>query len=116
MMRRGDIFLADLEPVRGPEANKQRPVVVVSNDGSNEVVDRMGAGMVTVVPLTGNVARVLSFQVALPREQTGLDQDSKAQPEQIRAISATRLIRKIGWVPLSYMEQINQGLRLHLDL
>lgn len=115
-MRRGDIYLADLEPVRGSEANKQRPVVIVSNDGSNEVVDRTGVGMVTVVPLTGNVTRVLSFQVLLPMEQTGLDQDSKAQPEQIRAISAGRLVEKIGWVPPSFMEKINQGLRLHVDL
>ena len=115
-MRRGDIFLADLEPTRGSEANKRRPVVVVSNDGSNEVVDRMGAGMVTVVPITGNVSKVLSFQVLLPMEQTGLDQDSKAQPEQIRAISAGRLIEKIGWVSPSLMEKINQALRLHLEL
>ena len=58
MIRRGSIHLVDLEPVRGSEANKVRPAVVVSNDGANAAADRLGRGVVTVVPLTSNVQRV----------------------------------------------------------
>ena len=50
-MLRGDICLVDLEPARGSEANKQRPAVVVSNDGANATASRLNRGVVTVVPV-----------------------------------------------------------------
>ena len=43
-MRRGDIFLVDLDPAQGSEAAKRRPAVVVSNDGANTVAARLGRG------------------------------------------------------------------------
>ena len=49
-MRRGEIRLIDPEPVRGAEANKRRPAVIVSNDGANMAAQRLGRGVVTVVP------------------------------------------------------------------
>jgi len=115
-MRRGDIYLADLEPVKGSEASKRRPVVVVSNDESNAVVEQFGAGMVTVVPLSTNTERIYNFQVFLPAEATGLSQDSKAQAEQIRAISTNRIARLIGHVPDQQMQALDAALRLHLEL
>lgn len=58
LMRRGEVRLVDLDPVRGSEANKQRPAVVVSNDRANAVAQRLERGVVTVVPLTSNTARI----------------------------------------------------------
>lgn len=49
-MLRGEIRLTDLEPARGSEAGKRRPAVIVSNDRANAVVERLGRGVVTVVP------------------------------------------------------------------
>ena len=115
-MKRGDVYLTDLEPARGSEANSVRPAVVVSRDALNEVVDERGYGVLTVVPLTSNTARVLSFQVFLPSEDTGLDKDSKAQAEQVRAVSADRLRRRLGSVPAPLMAQLDRALRLHLAL
>jgi mRNA interferase MazF len=115
-MRRGDIYLADLEPVKGSEANKRRPVVIVSNDESNAVVEQFGAGMVTVVPLSTNTERIYNFQVFLPAEATGLSQDSKAQAEQIRAISTNRITQSVGHVPDKQMQALDAALRLHLAL
>ena len=71
-MQRGEIRLVDLEPVRGAEADKQRPAVIVSNDGANNTAQRLGRGVVTVVPVTSNVERVYPFQVLLPAGATGL--------------------------------------------
>ena len=102
-MRRGDVYLTDLEPAKGSEANSVRPAIVVSCDALNEVTDERGYGVVTVVPLTSNIARVLSFQVFLPSEDTGLGKDSKAQAEQVRAVSADRLRRRLGGVPAPLM-------------
>ena len=115
-MRRGDIWLADLDPARNSEASKRRPAVIVSNDGANATATQLSRGVVTVVPLTSNVARVHPFQVSLPADETGLDRDSKAQAEQVRSLSVERLRDKLGTVPPHLMRQLDDALRLHLAL
>ena len=67
--------MVDLEPVRGSEANKQRPAVLVSNDGANSMAATLGRGVVAVVPITSNVSRVHPFQVFLSATSTGLERD-----------------------------------------
>ena len=62
-MRRGDVYLADLDNARGSAAAKLRPVVLVSHDALNRTVASLGRGVVTVVPLTSKVAVVHPFQV-----------------------------------------------------
>lgn len=116
VLRRGDIRLADLDPAQGSEASKRRPVVIVSNDGANAISDRLGRGVVTVVPVTSNVTRVFAFQVLLPAQLTGLQVDSKAQAEQIRSISVTRLGPAVGMVPAPLMTELDAAMRLHLQL
>jgi mRNA interferase MazF len=115
-MRRGDIYWVDLEPVRGSEANKVRPAVVVSNDAANRAADRAGRGVVTVVPVTSNITRVLPFQVLLPATDTGLATDSKAQAEQVRSISADRMHGRLGELSITLMKQLDEALRIHLAL
>lgn len=80
-MRRGEVRLVDLEPVRDSEASKRRPAVVVSNDRANAAAARLGRGVVTAVPLTSNIAQVFPFQVLVPAQPAGLRVESKAQAE-----------------------------------
>lgn len=115
-MRRGEIRLVDLEPVRGAEANKRRPAVIVSNDRANATAARLGRGVVTVVPVTSNVARVFSFQALLPAETTGLRVDSKAQAEQVRSVSVERIGAVLGRVAPATITAIDDALRVHLQL
>ena len=115
-MRRAEIRLVDLEPARGSEANKRRPAVIVSNDQANGAAQRLGRGVITVVPLTSNVAKVRAFQTLLPAEATGLRLDSKAQAEQIRSVSADRIGGLLGRVPAALMEELDGALRIHLQL
>jgi mRNA interferase MazF len=116
-MRRSEIFLATLDPVRGSEANKARPVVIVSHDALNRVVAATGRGVVTAVPLSSNVERVHTFQVFLPAEVTGLDRDSKAQAEQVRALAFERFAPEpIGLLPSDYLAALETALRIHLAL
>jgi mRNA interferase MazF len=115
-MRRGDIHLIDLEPVVGSEADRRRPAVIVSNDGANSTAARLGRGVVTVVPVTSNVARVFPFQVLLPAAATGLAQDSKAQAEQVRSIAVERVGGRLGTVPAGLLRELDEALRLHLAL
>lgn len=69
-MLRGEIWLVDLDPAQSGEADKRRPVVVVSNDGANVTATRLGRGVVT--RWGSNVERVYPFQVLLPAADSGL--------------------------------------------
>jgi mRNA interferase MazF len=115
-MLRGEIRLVDLDPARSGEVNKRRPAVVVSNDGANTIAARLGRGVVTVIPVTGNVGRVFPFQVLLDASETGLERDSKAQAEQVRSVSVERVSHKVGTVPPALMDEVDEALRLHLAL
>lgn len=115
-MRRGEIWQVDLDPVRSSEANKQRPAVIVSNDRANATATRLGRGVVTVVPVTSNIAKVYPFQVLLSAAATGLSADSKAQAEQIRSVATERMLHRIGRVSPAERVQLDEALRLHLEL
>jgi len=115
-VRRGEIRWVDLDPVVGAESNKRRPAVVVSNDGANNTAERLGRGVVTVVPVTSNIARVFPFQVALSAAATGLERDSKAQAEQVRSIAVQRIGSRIGDLPTEVLAELDEALRLHLAL
>jgi mRNA interferase MazF len=115
-LRRGQIVIVSLDPAVGSEARKTRPAVVVSNNTANGQALRSPRATVTVVPLTSNTTRVLPFQVLLTAQATGLDQDSKAQAEQVRTVAVSRIVRPVGWVPAELMGAIDDALRLHLAL
>jgi mRNA interferase MazF len=115
-MLRGEIWQVDLDPVRGSEANKQRPAVIVSNDRANATATRLGRGVITVVPVTSNTDKVYPFQVLLSAATSGLAIESKAQAEQVRSVATQRLLRRIGRVSLAEMSDIDDALRLHLEL
>ena len=91
-MKRGDIYFAQLDPTRGAEIRKTRPVVIVSNDVANRA-----SSLVTVVPLSSNVSRVFPFEVAVSTAQSGLPKDSKAMAQQVRTIDKARLANTFRW-------------------
>ncbi len=115
-MLRGELRIVDFEPVRGAEANKRRPAVIVSNDAANSTAARLGRGVLTVVPVTSSVDRVYPFQVLLPAGTAGLRGDSKAQAEQVRSIDAERIGEQLGLLSDSLMAALDDALRLHLAL
>jgi mRNA interferase MazF len=115
-MRRGEVRLIDLEPVRGSEANKRRPAVLVSNDQANAAAARLGRGVVTVVPLTSSVRRVYAFQTLLPATSSGLPVDSKAQAEQVRAVAVERVGPVLARLSDELMLALDDALRVHLQL
>jgi mRNA interferase MazF len=115
-MQRGEIVTVSLDPARGPEASKTRPAVVVSNDAANATATRLRRGVITVVPVTSNTARIYPFQVLLPAHQTGLPRDSKAQAEQVRSVAVQRIGKRVGQLPASLITELDQALRVHLSL
>ena len=115
-MRRGEIHVVNLEPALSGEANNRRPAVIVSNDGANIAAERSGQGVITVVPVTSNISRIYPFQLLLPANVTGLENDSKAQAEQVRSIAVERIGGTVGMVPQELMIELDEALRLHLAL
>ena len=82
----------------------------------NTAGDGLGRGVITVVPVTSNVAGIYPFQVFLSAATSGLAVDSKAQAEQIRSVATERLRRRIGRVSAAELAELDRALRLHLEL
>jgi mRNA interferase MazF len=109
LIRRGDIYLVQLDPVIGSEVGKTRPAVVLQNDLANR-----SSPTVTLIPVSSKVDRVFPFQVRLPAGEGGLDQPSKALCEQIRTVSRDRLIQYVGHLPAERLAEIHVALDRHL--
>jgi len=110
-INRGDIFLVNFDPTVGAEAKKIRPAVVVSND-----INNAHSPIVSIAPITSNVAKVYSFEVEIPSSVGGLKSRSKVMVSQTRAVDKMRLVKKLGHLPEQIIADINQALKLHYDL
>jgi len=110
-IRRGDVFWANLDPTIGVEIKKTRPVVVMSNDAINQ-----HSRLVIVVPITTNTVRLSPSHVLIPQDAGGLDQDSKALTEQIRAMDKQRLTIRIGTLSDRFLRLIEQATRNSLGM
>src|SRR3989338_8140435 len=111
-IRRGDVFWVNLNPVKGSEQAGHRPVVVIQNDVGNEV-----APTVIVAPLTTkSFTKQYPINVLVPRGVAGLRENSTILLSQIRTIDKTRLDRKIGHLPPSYLAQVYQPISITLSL
>lgn len=112
-MNRGDVFDARLNPTEGSEQAGIRPVIVVSRDAINKY-----SSVIVVVPLTSakNVKRNYPNNVLIRTGSGGLTADSVALGGQVRAITKTRLLRHRGILPPEVMKQVDQILRITLDL
>jgi mRNA interferase MazF len=109
--RRGEIWLADLDPTRGHEQRGKRPVLVVSVDRFNEGP----AGLVIVVPLTSR-ARGIPSHIRIAPPEGGLQTESFALVEAVRSISKTRLVRPWGPVSPGTLENVEVWMKTLLGL
>lgn len=112
-MKRGDVYLTNLNPVVGSEQAGTRPTVVVSRDAINA-----SSPVVIIVPVTdrANKKHLYPSHVELKMGDANLTCDSVAVCEQVRAIARSRLVKSIGHLSTQKMSQINGSLKLALDL
>lgn len=111
VIRRGSVVLVQLDPAQGREQGKTRPAVVVSRDAANRQAV-LHDGLVTVVPITSNAERVLSFQSLVDSDVVR----GKAQAEQVRSVSVARVVRVVAELDAVQMGGVDEALRVHLDL
>ncbi len=112
-MRRGDVCDARLSPTEGSEQAGIRPVIIVSREAINRY-----SPVIVVVPVTkaANVRRAYPSNVRLAKDDGGLTVDSVALGGQVRAIAKSRLLRCRGHLSAEAMRQVNEALRITLDL
>lgn len=111
-MKRGEIWFADLNPTRGSEIAKCRPVLIVSNDANNRA-----ASTLTILPLTSNVTRVYPFEVLLTAIESGLPKDSKIQAQQIRTIAKERIVGDaVTKLEKQKLHAVAAAIKLHLGV
>ena len=112
-MRRGEVYDARLDPTEGSEQAGIRPVVIVSRDAINAA-----SPVILVVPCTTHRAgrRLYPSQVPLHAPDGGLDVDSVALGEQVRALATSRLGRRRGQLSAQALTQLDRALLIALDL
>jgi len=110
-IKRGEIFLVNFDPTLGAEIRKTRPALVVSNNINNK-----HSPIISIAPITSNVARVYSFEVEIPKNTGGLDKHSKIMVNQTRAVDKIRLIKRLGCLPAELMAKVDNALMLHYGL
>ena len=111
--KRGEVWLVDMDPTRGQEIKKKRPVVVLS-------ADPIGwTGLRIVVPLTGYQKRHDNYPWCVPltkNARNALSKDSTAEAFQIMCVSLVRFIRQLGTVSADTTKQIAEAVALCIDL
>ena len=110
MIKRGELYYADLSPVVGSEQGGVRPVLVVQNDIGNKYSPTVIAAAVTSQI---NKAK-LPTHIELRAGDYGLPKDSVVLLEQIRTLDKRRLKERIGEIPLDLMTKVNEALLISL--
>jgi mRNA interferase MazF len=101
---RGEVRWAELEPIRGNEQSRRRPVLIVSADVFNE-----RSGTVIAVALTSRLPRA-GFPLTLELDSSKLPKQSWVKISQIRTLSTERIGRKMGAVSPEELSQVIEGL------
>lgn len=99
-MRQGEIWYADLNPSKGSEQARLRPIMIVSGNLLNEYLP-----VVIVMPLTSKIKNYKGNPVLLPSVTNGLTSTSEILVFHIRSVSKDRLVRKLGYVAKTDVEQ-----------
>lgn len=113
VVKRGDMFYADLSPVVGSEQGGVRPVLIIQNDTGNKY-----SPTVIAAAITSQMGKNrLPTHIELESEEFGLKSDSVVLAEQIRTIDKSRLKEKIGHInDSSVMNKINSALGVSFGL
>lgn len=112
IIKRGDIYYADLRPVVGSEQGGVRPVLIIQNEAGNR-----HSSTVIVAAITSKMTKAkLPTHIELNCRQCEIVKDSIVLLEQIRTIDKKRLREKVCHLEGTLMTQVDEALRISLEL
>ena len=112
MIKRGELYYADLSPVVGSEQGGVRPVLIVQNDVGNKY-----SPTVIVAAITSQLSKAkLPTHIELQREKFNLEKDSVVLLEQIRTLDKRRLKEKVSAIDKLTMGQIDVAMMISLGI
>mgnify|MGYP000510673769 CR=1 FL=1 len=112
VIKRGDVYYADLRPVVGSEQGGVRPVLIIQNDTGNRYSPTVIAAAIT--SQTGKAK--LPTHIALAAQGSGLPRDSVILLEQIRTLDKKRLRERMGRVDGAVMEKVDAAIAVSFGL
>jgi mRNA interferase MazF len=112
IIKRGEIYYAELNPVIGSEQGGTRPVLVVQNNIGNQF-----SPTTIIAAITSQIAKAkLPTHVEVRAKRSGLDRDSVILTEQIRTIDKSRLKEKVAILDEEIMAKVDQAIEISLGL
>ena len=110
MIKRGELYYADLSPVVGSEQGGVRPILIVQNDTGNKY-----SPTIIAAAITSQLGKAkLPTHIELNANEYGLMKNSVILLEQIRTLDKRRLKERIGELPSSTMQKVNSALLISL--
>ena len=111
-IKRGDIWVVNLDPTLGHKIKKSRPGIIIQTDIGNKY-----SPITIIAPLTSQHLDLISpFETLIRSKDCGLDKDSKVLLNKIRSIDKKRLTRRIGKADEWTMERVDDSLKISLGL
>lgn len=111
IIKRGEIWIVNLEPSLHREMHKKRPALVISNDLVHEKTYH-----VIVIPISSQAPKTIGPEMVLIGKKEGLDKQSVILPLYIRSVDQTRLIEKIGSLTETKLLEVGESLKVVLQL
>ena len=112
IVKRGEVWMADLNPVRGSEQAGMRPVLIVQTNAINRFTTT-----VLAIPFTTNLRRAgLPSCVQVASDEGGLSSDSVALCHQLRVLNKTRITRRMGKLSVPTLEKIENRVLFTLGI
>ena len=112
IVKRGDVFFADLSPVVGSEQGGTRPVLIIQNDIGNRF-----SPTVIIAAITAQIQKAkLPTHVEIDAKKYGFERDSVILLEQLRTIDKSRLTDRITQLDEALMEKVDIALAISLGL
>jgi len=107
---RGEVWLVNWNPARGSEQAGKRPALVIQNDIGNE------KATTTIVAAISSSVKIYPMNIEIDPPEGGLERPSIVKTGQILTVSKERLEKRLGRISSKKMEEVNQAIKLSLDL
>lgn len=108
--KRGEVYIADLDPAFGREIHKKRPILIISNNIINQ-----NSFNVIMVPFSTIVPQILGPDM-IKISLKGLSEESVILTDQIKSIDKVRLLKKVNRISKQKMQEVEKAIRLVLAL